>query len=204
MRPELLLKPSGRRDIGFMTFGANPCQAFFEEHAQAQDKSIELVRLGTAIEFEGLSASPHSPGPVRDDEHVLRLVVNPIHVNSTDGSIKPSLMSDTKSRGASVQRLTHIGRDAVIEVGRAREEEKNAVNAGTAPPRSVYGTVKLSVLDIREVIVASHDRAFGVFDTAKPTDSSHADVFLVISESQAARSARLQLMLLANAGFQLN
>ena len=185
-----------------MILNVNPCQAFFVQHAQTDAKAAELVKTGKALELEHLSASEHSPGPVEDAEFVLRLVVNPIHVNPADGSLKPSLMSDVKSRGGSVQRLAHVSREAVIETGRAHAEEKNASASDHAQARSVYGTVKLPVQRIREVIVTNNGRAFGVFDTAKKTDPSHADVFLIVPEGQGARSARIQLMILANEGFQ--
>lgn len=185
-----------------MTSSANPCQAFFEKNAQTENKSAELVKSGVAIGLEALSASPHSPGPVENEEHVLRLVVNPIHINLEDGSLKPTLMSDVKLRGASVQRLAYIFRDTVIDMGRQNAERKNAGAGNTGQERSVYGTVELSVKDIREVVIATKDRAFGVFDTAKQLDPSHADVFLIVSDGQGARSARLQLMVLANRGFQ--
>jgi len=180
----------------------NPCQAFFTQHAKTDAKAIELLNTGKALEFEHLSASEHSPGPVDDTEYVLRLVLNPIHVNPADGTLKPSLMSDVKSRGGSVQRLAHVSREAVIEGGRAHAERKNAAAGDNAQARSVFGTVKLPVQRIREVIVTNNGRAFGVFDTAKKTDPSHANIFLIAPEGQGARSARIQLMILANEGFQ--
>lgn len=180
----------------------NPCQAFFAQHALTENKAEELVKTGCAIEWEALSASQHSPGPVVDHEHVLRLVVNPIHVDLSDGSLKPSLMSDVKNKGGSVQRLAHISQETVIEVGRAHAETKNNSMAG-GQPRSVHGTVKLSVQEVRRLVVANKDRAFGVFDTAKQTDLSHADIFLIVPDrGQEARSARLQLLALADKGFQ--
>jgi hypothetical protein len=186
-----------------MTASTNPCQAFFEQHAQTEYKAAELVKTGQSIQWEALTASRHSPGPVANHEHVLRLVVNPIHVDAADGSLKPTLMSDVKKKGGSVHRLVHVSQEAVIEAGRTHAAAKNAANPGAAQPRSIYGTVRLSVQEVRSLVVATNDRAFGVFDTAKQVEPSHADIFMIVPDSgQEARSARLQLMDLANKGFQ--
>lgn len=185
-----------------MTARSNPCQAFFEQHAHTKNKAEHLQQAGCAVEWEALSASPHSPGPVLNQEHVLRLVINPFHVDPADGSLKPSLMSDVKDKGGSVQRLAHISEEDAIASGHANAEARNAAAPGSQS-RSICGTVKLSVQDIRALVVATQARAFGVFDTAKQTNLSHADIFLIVpSNGQEARSARMQLLALADKGFQ--
>lgn len=184
-----------------MTTSENPCQAFFEQYAQESNKAELLQKSGEALQWEYLSASRHSPGPVSSDESVLRLVINPIHVDPEDGNVKPTLMSDVKDKGGSVQRLTHISREHAISSGQAVVETKNASIPGGSV-RSIYGTVKLSVHEIRSLAVATQARAFGVFDTAKEANTSHADIFQLAGSGQAARSARMQLFELATRGFQ--
>ena len=185
-----------------MTSDVNPCQAFFEQHAQTENKAKELIKTGKAIEWEALSAASQSPHPVKDEEQVLRLVFSPFHIHQEDGSLKPSLFSDVKSRGGSVQRLDYARRDTVIETGRAIAEGKNSTAGGVAQTRGVFGTVNLPVEGVRKVFVSTTDRAFGVFDTAKQTDPSHADIFQIVPEGQGARSARIQLTILASEGFE--
>jgi len=128
-------------------------------------------------------------------------VISPVHVDAEDGSIKPTIMSDVKDKGGSVQRLAHTSREEIIAFGRALADAKNVATPGGAI-RSICGTVKLSVHEVRGLVVAEETRAFGVFDTAKEGDSSHADIFQIAGTPQAARSARLQLWELANKGFQ--
>lgn len=186
-----------------MVLSINPCQDFFEQHAQTPKKAEHLQKSGQALLWETLSASPHSPGIVQSVEDVIRLVVNPIHVNPDDGSITPTLMSDVKDKGGSVQRLAHIAREDAIAAGRSHAEARNATAAQGGQLRSIYGTVTLSVEDIRSVVVATQTRAFGVFDTAKEINPSHADIFQIVSgNGHEARSARLQLWQLASQGFQ--
>jgi hypothetical protein len=185
-----------------MTSSANPCQAFFEQYAQnPKERAERLQQTGQALQWEKLSASPHSPGPVKDQEQVIRLVINPIHV-ADDGSVTPMLMSDVKDKGGSVERLAYASREQTIASGRAHAEAKNTAAGPSAKPRSIYGTVTLSVQEIREVVVATQARAFGVFDTAKEVSPSHADIFQIVAgNGQEARSARLQLWQLAIKGF---
>jgi hypothetical protein len=185
-----------------MTSSANPCQTFFEQNTQTKNRAQLLQQSGHAVEWETMSASPHSPGPVLHSEYLIRLVVNPIHVDPSDGSIKPSLISDVKDKGASTQRLTHITQEEAIDAGHTHAMTKN-VAAPDGKQRSICGIVKLSVQEVRDLVVASKARAFGIFDTALPTNQSHADVLqLVAGDGQEARSARIQLFALASNGFE--
>jgi hypothetical protein len=185
-----------------MSSSANPCLNFFESVAQSKDKAGDLQKTGNAIQWESLTASVHSPGPIQNKEILLRLVINPLHIDPADGSIKPSLVSDVKDKGASCQRLGYGTEDEAIQAGRTLATSKNAA-APDKPPRSVYGTVKFSVSEIRALVVASNSRAFGVFDTALPTNGSHADIFQLVNSPQEARSARLQLFQLAANAFKV-
>lgn len=178
----------------------NPCRDFFEQHAQTSDKAGALQQSGTAVKWEALSASCHSPGPVTDEEALLRLVISPIHLDVVNKTIRPSLLSDVKDKGGSVHRLKHITREAAIGAGQAWQDQKNATGA---TQRTVHGTVTLPADDVRRLKVGTGHRAFCVFDTAKPDDPSHADIFLVATcGEKELRSARLQLYHLATAAFQ--
>lgn len=186
-----------------MSAHVSPCHAFFEQHAQSSDKAGPLHASGCALDWEKMSASRYSPGPIQDAESVIRLVINPIHVDLVDGSIRPSLLSDIKDKGGSINRLAHTTREAAISAGEAWQQQKNAAAAPTSPPRSVYGTITLSVEKVRGILTGSGQRAFAVFDTAKIDDPSHGDVFLVQrGTTQEFRSARLQLFDLATSAFQ--
>jgi len=179
----------------------NPCTGFFEQHAGATNKAELLQKSGNGIEWESLSASIHSPGPVQDAEEVLRVVINPIHVDNV-GGLSPALFSDVKGQGGSVQRLNFIEREVAIDMGKAHALKKNSERP-EAPARRVLGTVRLPVDKVRKVLVATAQRAFGVHDTAKATDQSHADIFQLIPEKgQEARSARLQLLEIAESGYE--
>lgn len=179
----------------------NPCANFFEQHAGEQDKAALLQKSGNAIVWESLSASPHSPGPVQSSEEVLRVVINPIHIDEV-GGLSPTLFSDVKRQGGSVHRLNFIEREAAINMGHAQALKKNSERPD-APTRSVLGTVRLPVERVRKVLVATSQRAFGVHDTAKASDQSHADIFqLIPDKGQEARSARLQLLEIAESGYE--
>lgn len=185
-----------------MTESENPCCAFFEQHAR-QLKKVELLQQsGHAYEWEGCSASKHSPGPVQSIEHVLRLVINPIHVDPETGGLKPSAVTDVKDKGCSVERLAHTTMEDSIARGRQVAISKNDATP-SGPARSICGVANLSVEDIRKIKVGNNARAFCIFDTALESNPAHADVCQVIApRGQEARSARSQLLALAEKGLQ--
>lgn len=182
----------------------NPCLIFFKQFEECKSKAEELAKTGKGIDWESLQASEHSPGPVQNEEHVARLVVNPIHIDPSDGSLKPSLMSDVKDKGGSVQRLAHLDERKMVEEAAQRMRERNMTSDANRH-RSVHGTVTLSVEEIRRITTHNGYRAFGVYDTARADDQAHADILMLTmnTKSQEARSARQQLFVLASEAFKV-
>lgn len=180
----------------------NPCRAFFEQHALKPNKVELLQQTGNAYEWERFTASRYSPGIVQSTEQVLRLVINPIHVDPETGGLKPPAVSDVKDKGCSVERLTHTTTDDSIARGRKVASSKNLTIQG-GHFRSICGVINLSVEEIRQIKVGGNTQAFCVFDTALEGNHAHADVCQVApSGGHEARSARGQLFVLANRGHQ--
>ncbi len=181
-----------------MTESENPCRVFFEQYAQHPKKVEILQRTGLAHEWECYSASKHSPGPVQSNERVLRLVINPIHIDPETGDLKPSAVTDVKDKGCSVERLSLTTIEESIATGRIVAAAKNEANQG-APAREIHCVANLSVNDIRNIRVGANTQAFCIFDTALEHNRAHADICQVVSpKGQEARSARSQLFALAD------
>jgi hypothetical protein len=186
-----------------MSESTNPCRAFFENCVGVLDKVALLQQQKDAIEWEGLTASANSPGPVHSEEQVLRLVFNPIHFDPETRTLKPTAVTDVKDKGCSVDRLAHTTLDKARETGASLAAIKNELNPDKLP-RSLCGVAVLSVSAIREIKVGEQSRAFAVYDTALETNLAHADVCQLTSAKGESRSARLQLMALADQGLRTN
>jgi hypothetical protein len=186
-----------------MTESINYCLEFFETHSTNTKKVESLPDILTATQWEGLTASKHSPGPVASNEDLLRLVINPFHVGP-DGEVKPSLFSDTKDKGGSIQRLAFISRDDSITLGNEHNNNKN-LEKPDAAPRSVVGTVQFSAQSVRDLASSTQARLFAIFDTALAENTAHGDICqlaITTNSPKDARSARLQLWELAEKTYQ--
>lgn len=183
-----------------MSEAADQCRLFFEQYSGDPNKVEALQKSGLAYEWENYSASRHSPCPVISSERLLRLVINPLHVDSLTGNLKPTAVTDVKDKGCSVDRLSHTTLDRCLATGHENAVVKNAAKPD-APPRSVCGVANMSAKDIRSIRVGQNIQAFCVYDTALAANTAHADVCQVVpGKGQDGRSARLQLLALADRG----
>ena len=134
---------------------------------------------------EATSAAPGiSPGTVRDEEWLLREILNPDHV--VDGEIQPSAipLKDLKERGFSVHRLLYVTRGLVEE---SMNEKLARPSAGK--DRFSEGVASFTARAVREIRDDGH-KAFVVIDTAKPSHEGHASIYLsnvVVKDSRARR-----------------
>jgi hypothetical protein len=150
--------------------------------------------------WERCSVSRHSPGPVQDDEMVVRVLDQPLHVGSDD-MLKPSAFTDLESLGMSVQRLAHCMLSEVLEHSRARtmaHRERRASEGLADDCRQPMALLRLKVRDLRELHTL-HDklprRAVGVYDSAREghaVEAAHADA-AAFGKGAAARRARAWL-----------
>lgn len=147
--------------------------------------------------WERCSVSCHSPGPVHDDEMVVRVLDQPLHVGGDD-MLKPSAFTDLESLGMSVQRLARCTLSEVLEHSRARtsaHRHRRAAEGLADDGRQPVAMLKLKVRDLRELHTL-HDkpprRAVGVYDSAREgpaVEAAHADV-AAFGKGAAARRAR--------------
>lgn len=184
-----------------MSESTNPCQTFFKKNAAVADKVALLQQEKNAVEWESLTASVDSPGPVQSEEYVLRLIFNPHHFDLETQTLKPSAVTDVKNKGCSVDRLTYTSIEESRKNGESVAANKNKLSPDK-PLKSLCGVAVLLVEAIRDIKVGQNSRAFTVYDTALKTNRAHADVCQLTSAPSESRSARLQLMALADQGLQ--
>ncbi len=132
-----------------------------------------------AIALETISLSKYSPGVVAPSESIARMIFSPLHVEE-NGTIKPSAFSDVKDKGLSVHRLEYIECKELECLGKAMASNANV--AGRSE-RDYIGYVKAHTAEIHQ-LTGDEKRLFCVYDTAKETEISHADVCAVFLDEQ--------------------
>lgn len=184
-----------------MSDQANPCQAFFEAHEKDPRKVEALCQEPGRFDWERLQASKHSPGPVRDEEELARVVISPIHIDAESGHITPAFVSDVKNKGGSSDRLAFCREADSLSRSAEIQARKNL----EAPPdrqRSIQGVTRFSAKRLRALNTKGGTQAFGVFDTGKSDNPAHADVCQLTANETEARSARWDLLLLTREGYK--
>ena len=140
---------------------------------------------------ENSSASPvHSPGVVRDDEFLLRLMFNPQHVEN--GKLTPAAVtaSDLHTKGFSVYRLGYVSIEFIVakEENTLRKERKDNVTWTTE------GVAKLSASSVRN-IKFDEEQAFVIIDTAKENEEGHAEILVARPEKGISHVKEMRKLL---------
>lgn len=171
---------------------ANPCRDFFAINVENGDVAKKLQDNSSAVQWEQLSASDHSPGPVRNDEVLYRQILHPIHVDLVSKTLKPTAFNDVSDKGMSVERLTYKSLEAIRQSGRDRAaaQRNNPKNAD----RQLFAVAELHSVEIRSIVVDGGKRGLAVYDTAQYDNAAHADVCQIVKGRQSGRSVRSQLI----------
>jgi hypothetical protein len=150
------------------------------------NKVDALIQESDRIAWEKVSASEFSPKPVGNDEILCRQLVQPIHFQD-DGSIDPSAFDDVMNKGLSTDRLKYRDLEESQSEGVARAERHNA-DFPMKPRRKLVAFAQFYVGEIRDVTAMnSDDRALAVYDTALPSNPSHADICVVAEKTKGNR-----------------
>jgi hypothetical protein len=143
---------------------------------------------------EGRCANAWSPGVVLDAESLYRSLDTPTHV--LDGQILPVAFDEVRKWGLSVNRAAYCTLEAAWAFAEARVAQTKARRALEGKPddeRSVVAITRFDASTIRAFRAGEADRRlFGVYDTAKWDDTSHADIVAVQSpiHEKVKRSVR--------------
>ena len=140
---------------------------------------------------ESTSASPAlSPGPVQDQETLLRIIIDPDH--TTEGRIQPPAIQlrDLTQRGLSVHRRGYATRQEVERIVQAM--------LGRTITRGAQKLEGLAIFTAGAVrAIRDQDRqAFVAIDTAETENRAHASIYLASPQVRPslAREMREQLL----------
>ena len=132
---------------------------------------------------ERTSASPwFSPGLVRDDEIILRTILDPHHVENNTLSPAAIALADLRERGWSVDRKTFTSAWRIRLDHKRWGKRKSDLRKCWVVPAAVG--------DVRKLI-ADDQKLFVITDHASPLNPAHGSLLLATKSSQgAARKAR--------------
>lgn len=144
-------------------------QELFAGVAKDPRKAEKIDAEAPDCACEAESVSPHSPGPVTDDESVWRLILSPVHYEVATGSVKEMAFADASNKGLSVQRFAAAGGEAGIR-------QRGHARAAAQPGRVFECAVGATAADIRALRGPDGCGRFCIYDTAEADDPAHADV----------------------------
>ena len=145
---------------------------------------------------ESVTAAPGiSPGPVADEESLIREILNPGHV--VDGEVQSSAISltDLRERGFSVHRLEYVTQNFVEQSINQRLSRRYQ-----GQMRVSEGVAHFTARAVREI--RDNDvQEFVVIDTAMQSNPGHASIYLSdigVKDSLARRMRNKLLTFLEN------
>ena len=140
------------------------------------DKCASLSSdYSNALELES-EVSEGSPGVVANNEIIARQVHSPIHIDE-DGELIPDFFNDAFDKGLSTNRLGYIDLPKFNQHGESKAERDRV----SKPNRVYHGYVTAEVGKVRALFEGQIPlRIYGVYDSALPTDASHADICCIL------------------------
>ena len=143
---------------------------------------------------ETKSATPDfSPGPVSDDEALIRAIFKPDHVVRDEVQPAAIPIQDLKNRGFSVHRIAHVTPTFV-----SNEINRMLARRHGGEQRESQGVARFTARTVR-TIRDKGTQVFVVIDTAYSHNPGHASIYLSdlqLKESQARRMRNKLLPLL--------
>ncbi len=135
------------------------------------DNRVEsFATLKPGCECESDTLSEHSPGLIKNDELIVRMVVSPMHISKSQPNVvKPNFLSHSETKGVSMQRLPLA----------STEELANCVNALTKKTGTAWlGFAQASAENIRNIGVKNGEQVYCVADAALEHNKAHAEIHL--------------------------
>lgn len=159
------------------------CQELFASVAKDPKKAEKIDAKSPGCACEEYSVSPHSPGPVTDDETLWRLILSPVHYDVATGKVTEAAFDDASNKGMSVQRLLVTGSEGDIR-------QRGYSRAAAKPGRTFECAIGATAAGIRALCSLEDGGRFCIYDTADAADPGHADV---CQTRHGSRRARAQL-----------
>jgi hypothetical protein len=165
------------------------CRAAFAQLDESEDRlrALHLDELQPYCRCQTSSVSAHSPGPVVDEEILIRVVVAPEQVKK--GKPTPATISGAESGGLSLMRQNEATDAIVRAVAKGLVDRARARRGDQANKVGVFGILEIRCGTIRAAKANGETQpAYCVYDTALEHDAdggvSHAEAFQRISQAE--------------------
>lgn len=145
---------------------------------------------------ENTSAAPGvSPGPVKDEELILREMYIPYHVTEGGKIDERAIgLTELEQTGVSVHRRQHT---SAAQVGEAIDHRLRRRQRGDKDPWESAGVSALLVGQIRQLRTQNDEKAFVITDDgAESGNKSHASIYAACSGLSGSKLRELRHMLL--------
>lgn len=118
--------------------------------------------------------SPHSPGPVTDEERVAFILIDPLHYDKERDVVVPDAFQELTKRDLSTLRVGHATQ---AEANATREELIQRGEARVIPQLRQVNEVCVAAVSELRTANDGNKRLLGVYDTALERVRSHASIF---------------------------
>jgi hypothetical protein len=145
----------------------------------------EFVRFVLAVDPLGdcqhVQVGGTSPGPISDDEVLVRFVFAPAHISSQTGEIDETVVLDAFKFGASVNRVQIAWEQALPVLHQRGEALAEQLRHGSAerppqPDRQYLGVFRFVAHGARAVNVDAVPARIRLYDTSLSDDPLHGDI----------------------------
>lgn len=150
------------------------CREVFASYA-GEERQRQVALRCPAWSCEKEQCAEGSPGPVKNEETLIFLVINPTHFDQGTGELAPTAFMEIHKRDLSLIRASYAQEEEICSV----RDELLRLGASKVPPqkRQVDFYCKADAYKIRTIVDDEGERFFGVYDTALPERASHCSVF---------------------------
>ena len=127
-----------------------------------------------------------SPGIVKNDEQLIRALINPDHIENGELLPRAISLTDLRKRGFSVHRLAYVSSEIV-----QRSIDQILSKPFEGRRRESQGVAVLQTRDVRDL--KDDDRqAFVVIDTALPCNAGHASIYVSYVSDTSLTDSRVR------------
>ena len=151
-------------------------------------RCAKFAELGECV-CEQVQSTDYSPGPVSNEEILIRHIFSPAHFDAGTGTLKPQAFSDVWGIGLSVTRGAHV----LPEDFRSLTLQLLGVKKKRNPRNALVGVLLISVDTVRGMhFDAALGRMLCVYDTGTKSNPAHADVCTPLMEPTSDEKAALR------------
>jgi hypothetical protein len=165
-------------------------ECFFYSGFEGRWLQIAVDREHPNFACEKCRCSPYSPGPVKDEEVLGFLLVDPTHYDDISRTVTPDAFKELLNRDLSMIRSQYASAEDV-EGTRAKLVERGQRKT---PPevRLVNEVCVISAADLRKAEIGGQ-RIFAVYDTALSENNAHASIFTTEAQIKGNKVSRKRL-----------